>query len=112
MNSIVLAHRNLCWRIKEFMQLAGHDSSSYQLITRFPTNKEVGAITLPILAFQNLSGMTYDKELSCKPLPLIVAIIDVLTTTQSQLDLILGNLMGYLEEIGRASCRERVYVLV
>lgn len=90
---MVLAHRNIAWKVKELVKNAGY--ASFDVITRYPDFK-ANQYVLPIIAIQILNGSNYNIEISSLPgiMPSFVA--DVYANSQAQLDEILDVLMTNL----------------
>lgn len=100
MEAIIMAHRNLYWRVREFMN---SDSwTNYNVITKFPDEKDLLSYSekneLPILAVQVKSGTNIAQEIGAEPTLVVSCLVDVFAVNQLKLDGVLGTLTKYLKQ--------------
>lgn len=102
MQAVIMAQRNLYWRMKEFMNSDNWVDGDYTVITRFPDNKEmVGHLSkneIPVLAVQIKSGTDKAHELSAEPNLVVNCIVDIFAENQSQLDGLIGTVKKYFKQ--------------
>ena len=91
MDLFVVSHKNMVWKIKEFLKNSGY--TKYSVITRYPTEDEKNTSVLPLVACQIGGAINYDKELSTEPGEAVDYIIDIFASTQSQLDSVVYAIM-------------------
>lgn len=94
----IVAHKNICWRVKEYLKTAGYNENNFNVITRYPSEEEISKLDIPIIAIQLGNGIDYDKEISSEPGDAVEVIIDVFASVQSQLDSLLYNIRKNLRK--------------